>query len=419
MKNRAVKEGFERRRDGGRGRLLVLTGARQVGKTTLVRRLCPDYTYISCDDPTLRPQLLALSVNDWILRYPKVILDEVQKAPALFDTVKAIYDQSPESRQVLLGSSQILLLEKVRESLAGRAAILELFPMTLPELLAEGWETPVLPSRWISYLADPQHDLKRFAGIPALSPEYSRATLAWERFLAVGGMPALWSTPTLEADECREWLRDYVRTYLQRDIRDLAALRELEPFVLAQRAVAAQSGGLLNLSDLARTAGIAPSTAQRFLRYLEISYQTLSLPPWFRNPAKRLAKTPKLHLLDPGIGRAILGKWGDLSGLEFESAVVAELYKQLRSWNQEATCHHLRTMDGREVDLLVELEDGYVAVEVKQSAKVSLRDARHFGGLADILDKPLLQAFVLSNDPVPRALAPGITALPVAWALAP
>jgi predicted AAA+ superfamily ATPase len=417
MKNRGISSWLTARLSAQQRRLIVLTGARQTGKTTLVRHLFPNHAYISFDDPVVRPQLQSLSANDWIIRYPAAILDEVQKAPSLFDTVKAIYDQAPHTHLILLGSSQILLMENVRESLAGRASILELFPLTLPELVSVSWETPLTPSRLINFLTDPSHDTRMLEGIPAMSPAYALATLQWERFLAMGGMPALWQSDTPDISLSRDWLRDYVRTYLQRDIRDLVAMRDLEPFVLAQRALAAQTGGLLNASDLARASGISPSTALRFIRYLEISYQALSIPPWFRNRSKRLAKTPKLHILDPGITRAILGKWESLSGNEFESAVVTEIHKQIKTWNVDATLHHLRTTDGREVDLLIELEKGYIPIEIKQASTVSRHDARHLADLDTILDKPVIAALVLSNDPVPRPITPGVLALPAPWFL--
>jgi len=134
MKNRTLKSRLRRRAASRLGRLIVLTGARQTGKTTLIRQCFPDVPYISLDDPTTRPSFSRLSAAEWLEAYPQAILDEVQKAPSLVETVKAVYDESPEARYFLLGSSQILLLSRVRESLAGRAAIEELWPLTLPEM---------------------------------------------------------------------------------------------------------------------------------------------------------------------------------------------------------------------------------------------------------------------------------------------
>ena len=161
----------------------------------------------------------------------------------------------------------------------------------------------------------------------------------------------------------------FIRTYLQRDVRDLANLRELEPFVRAQKALANLSGELLNTSQLAKQSGISMQTAKRFVHYLELSYQVFQLPPWFRNQKKRLVKSPKVHFLDPGIQRILLGRSGTLTGNEFESAVVSEVIKQIKSEALEVSLYHLRTLDGREVDLLIELESGYIALEIKSSVK--------------------------------------------------
>jgi predicted AAA+ superfamily ATPase len=229
-------------------------------------------------------------------------------------------------------------------------------------------------------------------------------------------MPAI-IDENIESHEKREWLRDYIRTYLQRDVRDLANLRELEPFVRAQKALANLSGELLNTSQLAKQSGISMQTAKRFVHYLELSYQVFQLPPWFRNQKKRLVKSPKVHFLDPGIQRILLGRSGTLTGNEFESAVVSEVIKQIKSEALEVSLYHLRTLDGREVDLLIELESGYIALEIKSSVKVTQSDARHLFHLDDILDKPLLQALLVSNDQRVH-LWEKVTAVPAAWLLA-
>ena len=415
MKNRAVREHLRRRAASRTGRLLVLTGARQTGKTTLVREAFPDFPCLSVEDPLVRPAFSGLSAADWIERYPRAVIDEVQKAPSIIESIKAAYDADRQVRYVLLGSSQILLLSRVRESLAGRVALEELWPLTLPEIATSAWSEAVADSRLIAWLRAPRRR-GALLGVPAASRAYSRAAADLERYLRFGGLPLV-HDPELDDDERERWLRDYQRTYLERDVADLATLRDLEPFVVAERIIAGRSGKLINWSDLARSASISPPTARRFMRYLELSYQVLLLPPFSRNQEKRLAKMAKAHFVDPGVLRSLLNRRGDPSGEEFESAVVAELYKQIRNADLRAELHHLRTHDGREVDLLVELEGGFVAFEIKQSERVSDRDGRHLRGLEALLDKPLLGAFVLSQDRQVRELAGGILALPVAWAL--
>lgn len=413
MHNRTITQRLQHKASSRFGRITVLTGARQTGKTTLVRALFPDYTYLTLDDPITRPDYARLSAAQWQERYPLVILDEVQKLPALLDSVKASYDQYPHTRYILLGSSQILLLEKVQESLAGRATLVELFPLTLPERQTQAWDEAITPSRLVRLLMGEPSSILH--GIPLADTHYAKAEHGWADYLAYGAMPAIVDSTVSHAEK-HDWLQDYIRTYLQRDVRDLGNMRELEPFVRAQKSLAALSGQLLNISELAKQAGITTLTAKRFISYLEISYQAIQLAPWFRNLNKRLSKSPKVHFLDPGIQRVLLNRTGTFTGHEFESAVVAEIYKQIKTHALAVDCFHLRTVDGREVDLLLELENGYIAVEVKMSAHVSAADARHLHDLADLLDKPLLHALVVSNDPQVQQWG-NVMAVPVAWLL--
>ncbi len=419
LRNRAIRERLLNRAAGKLGRIVVLTGARQTGKTTLVRRTFPETPYVSLEDPAVRPTYSRMSAMELRDRYPTAVFDEVQKVPSLVETVKAAYDSDPHVRYLLLGSSQILLLSKVKESLAGRAAIEELWPLTIPEMMTDSWEDPVRSSRLILWLSDPRPSrLTVFDGLPVASPGFAFAARQLEQYLEYGGMPVV-HDPELTPEERYQWLRDFQRTYLERDVTDLAALRDLEPFVVAQRVIAARTGRMVNFSDLARSASISPDTARRFLRYLELSYQVLLLPPFFRNREKRLSKSPKVHVLDPGILRVLLNRRGELTGEEFESAVVSEIWKQIRNAGLAVELFHLRTHDRREVDLLLELEAGFVPIQVKKALRVGPTDDRSLRDLEELLDKPVLHSFVLSLDREPRELSPGVHALPVAWALGP
>ena len=397
------------------GRLIALTGARQTGKTTLVQAGFPEYDFVSLEDPIVRPDFIALSAAQWHQRFPRVILDEIQQAPSIVESVKAVYDRYPDARAILLGSSQILLMEQIRESLAGRVTLMELYPLTVPEMMTDSWHDPVVESRLVRYLVTGDLDVLS-SGIPRQSDRYARAVDHLNHYLEFGGMPLV-SDDTLSREDKYGWLRDYLRTYLQRDLRDLADLRDLVPYVRMLRALGELAGGLLNMNELARLAGVTHRTIKRFVTYLEISYQVIQLQPWFRNRNKRLSKSPKVHFIDSGIQRVLLNRRGQPTGPEFESAIVAEIYKQVRNLRLPVDCYHLRTADGREVDLLIETEAGYVPIEIKSKDKVSYKDARHLRRLEEILDKPVLQAMVLSNDPQVRDLGDGVMCFPVGWAL--
>ena len=386
-----------------------MTGARQTGKTTLCRALFPDYAFLSVEDPVLRSQYAQLPAPRWRDLYPRAILDEVQKEPRLIESVKSVYDQWPEPRYILTGSSQLLLMEKVRESLAGRCVILELYPLTLPELETRGLGDEVPLSPFLRLMKDPSRPAPLSPSF-LLDPEFSRKQDAWDHYIGFGGYPVL-TEAALTAEDRFEWLKNYVKTYLERDIRDLASFRDLDAFTKLQRYLAQQTATVINSAAIATQLGLSAKTVQRYIRYFEMSYQAIVLPAWSRNQGKRLAKEPKLHYLDNGVLQAVLQKRGGITGFEFESLVVSELYKQLRSNRIDAPLYHLRTLDGREVDLLIELPQGYFAFEVKMAERVSQSEARHLRGLSDLLDKPLLHSFVLSQDPETAIVAAGVTAV--------
>ncbi|HQF53610.1 MAG TPA: AAA family ATPase [Fibrobacteria bacterium] len=391
---------LDRLASSSRGRLAVVSGARQVGKTTLVRRTRPDWTYLDLDDPVTRPLLANLTAQDWLSRYRNVIVDEVQKLPSLFETFKACHDRDPEFRAILLGSSQLLVLKGVRESLAGRAAMLELFPLMLSEIVAHraGRE----PDGKIGQLltsGDPAGLLDSWADpLRRLDPVAAIETAAWERMKIEGGMPVLWANDDWTESDKRLWREDYVRTYLQKDLADVARLEHLEPFVRLLRMACLRTAQTANWSDLASDAGVSSPSAKTWMSHLEAGYHAVLLQPWFRNREKRLAKSPKVHILDAGVRRAVLRKSGEPDGAEFETAVVGEFWKAIKTQRLPVDPYHLRTVDGREIDLLIERDDGYFAIECKSTRHAEASDARHFSSLETILDKPLLAGLVVSDD---------------------
>lgn len=414
-KRRQIENNILALKDKQYARILVFTGARQVGKTTLVKQLLPDYTYLSIEDPIKRKSYLNMTAQQWETLYPKAILDEVQKEPQLIESIKATYDTYGNVRYVLLGSSQLLLLEKVKESLAGRCLIYELYPLTIPEFETNSWEDDIHPSIWQRLLTNATAHI---ALLPSflLDERMSQKTAAWQHYVQYGGYPALVANE-MTAEDRYIWLTNYVHTYLERDVRDLASFRDLDPFIKLQRATAIYTGCVLNASNLARDLGVTSKTVQRYLEYLRLSYQVLLLPAWERNSAKRLVKAPKIHFMDNGVLQAVLQKRSGTTGAEFESLVVSEIYKQAKNIFANVSFYHLRTQDGKEIDLLVETQDGYFAFEIKMAEHVTIADARHLMSIDSILDKPLLQGFVLSNDVETHQFTNNIQAINVAMFL--
>ena len=170
---------------------------------------------------------------------------------------------------------------------------------------------------------------------------------AMRHYLNFGGYPALVKDDITD-EERYQWLSDYSHTYLERDINDLANLRELEPFFTLQKLLTLQTGQLFNASALGVKTGVSTKTIQRYLQYLSLSYQVIILNAWERNTQRRLIKSPKIHIIDNGIARAILNRRGELNGNEFESAIISELYKQSKAMDAEAKFYHLRTQFVRE-----------------------------------------------------------------------
>lgn len=407
MRNRIISNRITEKSRSPFGRIIVITGARQTGKTTLVKRLFSEFEYISVEDPVKVNEYKSLTASMWKSLFPKAILDEIQKEAVLVESIKSVYDQFEDCRYVLLGSSQLMLLKKVRESLAGRCHIFELYPLTLTEMLTNSWEDSIQSSYLQNLFLGNENNEVPFL----LSSNHEIKLNVFNEYQEFGAYPAL-SKSGLGTKDKMDWLKNYVKTYLERDIRDLADLRSLEPFTKVQNLFALNTAQLVNYSKIAQDAGVSVKTAQRFLEYMTISYQAISLKAWSRNHRKRLAKSSKVHFLDIGVLRTILQKRDKLNGHEYESAIVSEVYKQINNIDVEVDFFHLRTLDGREVDLIIETEHFYIAIEIKQTSNIRKVDGKHLRHLEEILDKPVKYKFVISNDLKIKDLGYGIKAIP-------
>jgi len=375
-------------------RLVLLTGARQVGKTTLARAKWPELKYLNLDSAEDRQALRALPARLWSRSVGPAILDEAQKEPSIFEKLKLAFDDRSLGFSVLLGSAQVLLLQNVRETLAGRVFIFELWPLTLAELAGRGNE-PQEPL-FVRLVRDAASVALILADEPPLlhgDDEAARREAA-NHLETWGGMPELIHLP---AAERLDWLRSYHDTYLQRDLADLVRLRDLEPFHRFQRLAAFRTGGLLSYADLARDAGTSPNTARNCRGYLRLSYQAFLLSPWSGNVASGLVKSPKIFWADLGIARTLTGIHGPAPGPLFESLVVAEAQKLTRTLSLEAELSFYRSRSGLEVDLLVDTPRGVLAFEIKARETSSPTDYRPLRLLAERLGSRLLASFVVTS----------------------
>lgn len=366
-------------------RIVVLTGARQTGKTTLCRHIYKGLNYINLDAPENRDTLRELSTAAWSQTVGDAVIDEAQKEPAVFEKVKYGFDGGGVTFTVLTGSSQILLLKKIRESLAGRAFFYELLPLMQCELATPS-DLLNPPPPLLDMFFSPKtvgSILSRLPGSLLDSDDYPHRQ-AEAHMLNWGGMPALLSLS--EADRW-QWLKNYGYTYLERDLGDLARLDDLMPFRKFQKITALRSGMLLNYSDLARDTGVSVDTARRYLEYLRISYQAVLLQPYYRNLTSAMVKTPKLYWIDPGIWRQLTGFKGEVTGQLYETMVTCEIIKWMRTRQHDAELFFYRTRSGMEVDLLIETSAGLIGIEIKSRQTVAEKDTRPLRALAEKLGK--------------------------------
>jgi len=351
-------------------KLILLTGARQVGKTTLVKDLYSTLRYINLDAIENREKLEHVTTNAWVKDVGPAIIDEAQKQPLVFEKIKYNFDEGNLAFSVLLGSSQILLLKKIRESLAGRISIFELYPLMLCELIAKKTVQPPLFAKLLSTKNSINSVLLTEPTI--LFENETTIKQAEEHLLQVGGMPALLTLPNKES--CFAWIKDYEQTYLERDLADLARINDLQPFRLFQKLSALRSAQLINYSELARDAGFSVDTAKRYLEYLKLSYQVILLQPYYKNLTSALVKTPKLYWLDIGILRSLTNFQGEVNGSLFETHVVAEIIKWIKSNRERAEVYFYRTRHGLEIDLIIETSTGIIPIEIKSRTKIDSRD---------------------------------------------
>jgi predicted AAA+ superfamily ATPase len=390
-------------------RIVVITGARQTGKTTLVKKKYADLNYINLDAPENRETLKEVPTVSWGEAVGAAVIDEAQKEPAVFEKVKYAFDENDIRFAVLTGSSQVLLLKKIRESLAGRAFFYELWPMMQCEILGGGAEKrpPLLASLFGPGKIDDVLASVSPVKLEKIDVFYRRAE---SHMLAWGGMPALLP---MEDEERREWLKNYNYTYLERDLADLARLDDLTPFRKFQRLSALRSGNLLNYSELARDAGVSVDTARRYLEYLKLSYQVALLQPYGKNITSSTVKTPKIYYTDIGVLRTLTGFRGPADGGIYETMVVGECVKWTKTSGADSTLYFYRTRSGMVVDLLVENQDGLLGMEIKYREKTSPGDIGAMARMAEKLgDKWRGGIVVHSGRKIEKIASPGIWAVP-------
>ncbi|MDR1796117.1 MAG: ATP-binding protein [Clostridiales Family XIII bacterium] len=354
---------------------VLVTGARQVGKTTLLKEVASEAGYVTLDDKLLLMSAISESGTFFKDNPPPIFVDEVQYAPNLFPQIKIILDKEKRKGQFYLsGSQQFAMMKNVSESLAGRIGILNLPCLSMRELYGISCNTPFLPTG--DYFREREKEIAYIA--------YSDV---WEA-IHQGGFPELCANPDFD---WRMFFAAYVKTYLERDVRDLAQVGDEVKFLQFMTVAASLTGSLLNLASIARDVGISQHTAERWLSILVASNLVYLLPPYRNNITKRTLKTPKLYFLDTGLA-AYLTRWttpdvlknGAMAGAFFETFVVSEIIKSYANAGiLDFPFYFYRDRDGREIDLLIENGGTLYPIEIKKHADPTKSDVRTFS----ILDK--------------------------------
>lgn len=370
--------------------VVMVVGARQTGKSTLAQSLAVGQhpaAYLTLDEATVLSSAQADPVGFLAAHPGPVVIDEIQRVPALLPAIKAEVDRRRRpGRYLLTGSANVLLLSKVSESLAGRMEVLTLWP------LAQG-EIEERPGNFV--------DEAFAAGPPARQSASAGGRRALVERALRGGFPE--AVQRDDRDRRRVWFDAYITTILQRDVRDLARIESLTVLPRLLALIAARAPAPTNVADLGRGAGLAQTTLRRYLSLLEMTFLVRSVPAWARNLTKRLVRAPRLVLTDTGLLAHLAGWSGP--GLEqeptaagplIENFVLMEIIK-VASWSRRRPdVFHFRTHAGQEVDVVLEDDQGrVVGVETKAAASVSERDFRGLEALRETAGKRFHRGVVL------------------------
>jgi predicted AAA+ superfamily ATPase len=383
--------------------IVLITGARQVGKSTLLANVFEDLEYITFDDPTQVVSAKSDPKHFFSLITPPVIFAEIQYIGELFSYLKMEVDRrKAKGLYIMTGSQQYSLMQNVTESLAGRVGILVLHGLSLREEYGDTFSEPFVPSREQIMHRTVQHSIERDE--------------LW-KIIHRGSYPEL----VKEAVSKDMYYGSYVKTYIERDVRSLTQIGDEWQFTIFLTVLASRTGSIVNYTDIAKEVGVSSPTIKRWISILIAGGIVTLLYPWSRNIEKQVTKTPKLYFLDTGLA-SWLTKWhtpqsleeGSMAGAFFETFVISEIIKSWHNAGREPSLYFYRDHEGKEIDLLI--EDGQILypVEIKKSATPGSSALKNFGVLRNINTEIGPKTVICSIDK-PVFLSKDAVALPVSY----
>ena len=359
---------------------LLLTGLRQVGKTSLLKKMFPNASYITLDLPANQ---LAAATNtlDFITRFTTpLIIDEIQYVPQLFQGLKIAIDKNRKNGQyILAGSQNFSLMQGVSESLEGRCAILQLYPLSFFEVSKD-------------------------------------INISQNEFVFLGGFPELYTSPK----NYNLWYSSYVATYLERDVRNVLKVTDLREFNLFLRACALRISNLLSYTDLARDIGVSVNTAKKWLSILTTLGAVYLVEPYYANRGKRIIKSPKIYFTDTGLASFLCGfehaqqlQNSSMAGHFFENYIANEIMKHYSFFGKRQNLYYWRDIYGKEVDFIVEHASGkIIAIECKLTENPTIKDCKNIFALIDYYGtNTVTKSYIVCNTPTPYYIDKGIMAI--------
>ena len=385
-------------------KVVLLTGARQVGKTTSIKKLYKNYEYVTLDNEN--DLILANEDRNLFFRDRKfpIIIDEVQYAKELFKEIKYRVDKSPKKGQVFITGSQTYeLLSSTAESLTGRVSILEMPSLSLRELFKVKLNTPFIPTE--NYIKEREKELKSYSNL-------------WDK-IHRGSMPEM-------LDTSRDWdwfYRDYIRTYIERDIRKIINIKDEIKFKKFLIAIAARSAQIVVFEEIAKEVGIDIKTVQSWLSVIASSGLVKIVNTYQSNLIKRIIKSPKLFFLDTGLLCHLVGwttaetvKNGAMAGHIFENFVVSEILKSFLNYGKNLdNIFYYRDKDQKEIDLIIEDNNTIYPIEIKKSATIQKDWSKNFSVLSKITNKSIGKGYVVCLVETPVNISSNVTAIPIEY----